>query len=259
MQFIDTHSHIFSSEFASDIDAVISRTLDKGVNKLILPAIDSSTHNKMFECVDKYPCCYAAIGLHPTSVRGDFLEELSIVENYLNSSRKFYAIGEIGLDLYWSDEFFEEQKQVFIKQLDLSLKYSLPVILHTREAFNEMFEILSMPQYHNISGVFHGFSENMEIYKKMSIFENFFFGVGGVSTFKNSKLAEALYYMDINRILLETDCPYLTPVPYRGKRNESSYIPIIAEKIASIKGISIDEVAKITTLSAEKLFNLNDI
>lgn len=258
MQFVDTHAHLFSSEFSEDLPLVIQRALDRGVGQLVLPAIDSSTHQNMLDIVDKYSFCYGAIGLHPTSVKGDFLEEIAMVEAYLLSGRVFCAIGEIGLDLYWSDEFFEQQKQAFSKQLDLSIKYSLPVIVHTREAFDEMFDILSNPKYSKVRGVFHGFSESMEVYKKMSIFENFFFGIGGVSTFKNSKLAETLCEMDLGRILLESDAPYLTPVPYRGKRNESSYIPIIAEKIASIKGVSVEQVAKVTTDSAQRLFNLND-
>lgn len=256
MRFIDTHSHIFSAEFAEDTPQVIARAQEAGVSKMILPGIDAATQPALEQLCDNNPSCYPTTGLHPTSVTETWTTELEFVANRLQSGRKYYAIGEIGLDRYWSIDFFGEQLQALETQLQWALEYDLPVILHTRNAFDEMYEVLIRYRDTPLRGVFHGFGENSTVYEKMAIFDRFFFGIGGVVTFKNSPLAVTVAGMDINRIVLETDAPYLTPAPYRGKRNEPARIPLIAAKIAEIKGISTEEIARTTTRNAEELFGI---
>lgn len=249
----DTHSHIYSGEYNGEIDDVMKRALDHGVNKILLPNIDSSSIKMMLDLTDKYPgVCYPMIGIHPTSVKEDFQEELEVVEFWL-SKRTFYGIGEIGIDLYWDKTFREEQEHVFCHQLKLANTYQLPVAIHIRESFDVVIENIKKEYYPGIKGVFHCFPGNADQAKEV-IEMGFKIGIGGTVTFKNSGVDKVVEAIDLNHILLETDSPYLAPVPLRGKRNESANIIYVAQKIAQIKGISVEEVARVTSESAASLF-----
>ena len=255
MQFIDTHTHLFLPEFDSDRDQVIANAKENGVEKLLLPNVDSATLATLNNLVKKYPnYCLPMIGLHPTSVNENYIDELKIVENYLKN-RKIYAVGEIGIDLYWDKTFLKEQEKAFRYQIDLAKEYKLPIVIHARDSFDEIFQIMDEVNSENLVGVFHAFTGNKEQAKRI-VEWGFMIGIGGIVTFKNSGLDKVVHNIDINHIVLETDSPYLTPVPKRGKRNESAYIKYIAEKVAEIKNISLDEVAKITTQNAKQLFRL---
>jgi len=255
-QFIDTHIHLYDSEFEEDLPDVIKRAEALGISRYILPAIDSSCHKQMVKLSKRYPqYAFPAIGLHPTSVMSNWEEELSFVFENIGSE-KFYAVGEIGMDGYWSKEFIKEQSTVFEKQLELAVSHNLPVIIHSRDATEEIFKVLEKTKHLNISGVFHAFSGSYESYIKLSKMGNFKIGIGGVITFKNASLAKVAEKIDLNDIVLETDAPWLAPVPFRGKRNEPSYISVIAQKLAEIKDCSIDEIAERTTVNAIKLFKL---
>ncbi|MGQ8336432.1 TatD family hydrolase [Sunxiuqinia sp. A32] len=252
---IDTHSHIYSEDFNSDIDEVINHAYENGVRKIVLPNIDSSSVKKMLDLVDSYPqICFPLMGLHPTSVTEDYEEELTLVEYWL-TKRKFYGIGEIGIDLYWETRFLEEQQTAFTYQLRLATKYKIPVVIHVRESFDEVYEILMMEKTADLQGVFHSFTGTKEQADKI-IDLGFKLGVGGIVTFKNSGLDKVLQDVDLSHMILETDSPYLTPAPNRGKRNESANIIYIAQKVADLHQISIDEVARITTENATKLFGI---
>ena len=255
-RYIDTHTHLYDADFANDIEDVISRAGNEGVISCIMPGIDMESHPGLMKLASEKPgFTNPATGLHPTSVNASWERELSFV--YDNAVDKSYvAIGEIGIDGYWSREFIEEQSVVFQKQLELAASLSLPVIIHSREATEEIFAVLDKTRHLGIQGVFHAFSGSFETYKRIRSYGNFLVGIGGVVTYKNSKLPATLAGIPIEHILLETDAPWLTPVPYRGKRNEPSHIPLIAAKIAETKGCSIDEVAEITTENAIKLFRL---
>ncbi|MCK9625308.1 MAG: TatD family hydrolase [Bacteroidales bacterium] len=256
LEFIDTHSHLYDDDFTPDFDQVIKRAQSAGVIKCIMPGIDISNHNKMMSCTNRlknfaFPC----IGLHPTSVGENWEDELDFVkENIING--KFYAVGEIGIDEYWSKEFISQQKEVFKQQIILAEKYDLPIIIHSREATEDIFDVLEKLKEKNIKGVFHAYSGSYETYERIKKYGDFKIGIGGVVTYKNAGIASVLKKIPLEEIVLETDSPWLTPVPYRGKRNESSYICIIAEKIAQIKEIPIDKVSITTTLTAKKLFNI---
>ena len=254
---IDSHTHIFCEHFDDDLAQVVASAVENRVAKMVLPAIDSSSHASLFEIANKYENCYPTIGLHPTSVGLNFREELEIVEQYYEKySDRIIAIGEVGLDLYWSDEFFDQQKEAFEYQVRMSLKYDLPLIIHTRNAYDEMFDILTKFKDEPIRGVFHSYDKSIEIYKKMSIFENFYFGVGGVVTFKKSDISKSIVDIPLEKLVLETDAPYLTPSPYRGKRNEPAYLAYIAKKIAELKGVDAELVENITHKNAESLFGI---
>ncbi|MFA6713214.1 MAG: TatD family hydrolase [Bacteroidales bacterium] len=256
LEFIDTHTHLYDDDFTPDFDQVIKRAQSAGVIKCIMPGIDISNHNKMMSCTNHlknfaFPC----IGLHPTSVGENWEDELDFVkENIIKG--KFYAVGEIGIDEYWSKEFISQQKEVFKQQIILAEKYDLPIIIHSREATEDIFDVLEKFKDKNIKGVFHAYSGSYETYEKIKKYGDFKIGIGGVVTYKNAGIASVLKKIPLEEIVLETDSPWLTPVPYRGKRNESSYICIIAEKIAQIKEIPIEEVSLTTTLTAKKLFNI---
>jgi TatD DNase family protein len=254
MNFIDTHTHLFLAEFDNDLDNVIGNALSKGVSKFLLPNIDKSTTKRMLEISKQYPNkIFPMIGLHPTSVKKDFEEELKDLEYWLEKE-KFCAIGEIGIDLYWDKTYKNEQIKAFKKQIELAIQHNLPIVIHTRQAFETIFEILN--EFKELpKGVFHCFSGSLD-QANQAIDMGFKLGIGGVVTYKNGGLDKIVKEIDLKHIVLETDSPYLTPVPYRGKRNESAYILHIAEKLSSIKDISIEEVAKTTTENATKLFNL---
>ncbi len=254
MILIDTHCHLYLDEFSSEINNVISRAKSIGVEKFYLPAIDSKEINKMLMLEKAFPgVCFAMMGLHPCSVNQDFKIELKIVEDWLNK-RKFAAIGEIGLDFYWDKTFASQQYEAFEMQINLALQFNLPIVIHTRNAMKETINFVKPFVQKGLQGIFHCFSGTQEDAEKI-IAMNFYLGIGGVITYKNSGLAEAIKNVDLKYLVLETDAPYLTPVPFRGKRNESSYLKYIAEKIATIYNKSVEEVAAITTLNAEKIFN----
>ena len=250
MYLIDTHTHIYLPEFEDDRAAVIQKAMDAGVEEMYLPAIDSTTHMAMFKVEDEYPVCRAMIGLHPCSVNQDYNKEINIIEEYV-SKRKFIAIGEIGLDFYWDKTFVKEQYEAFHEQIKIALKKKLPISIHSRNATDECIEVVS--QYRELRGVFHCFSGNEEQAQKI-IDMNFMLGIGGVVTFKNSGLDKVMERTGIDQVILETDAPYLAPVPYRGKRNEPSYTKLVAEKLAVITGKTVEEIGELTTRNARNLF-----
>lgn len=261
MRLIDTHSHLYVEDFDADRDLVMRRAKAVGVDKMLLPAIDSQHHERMLDICRVYPDkCMPMIGLHPTSINDNpqWRDELAQVERHLESppSQGFCAIGEIGLDFYWSKDFKSEQIEALRCQIELALKYDLPVVIHTRDAWEEMSDIISKYRNRGLRGVFHAFSDTAGRYTQMKEYGDFVFGIGGVLTFKNSALTEVVSKMRLEDVVLETDCPYLTPSPHRGKRNESSYISYICAKVAALKGVTEDEVAQITTLNAERIFKL---
>lgn len=251
--FIDTHTHLYSEEFNADRNEIIENAISKGVTKLYLPNVDSTSIDGMLDLEKKFPNhCFPMMGLHPCSVNKNYLDELVIIKKWLDE-RPFVAIGEIGLDLFWDKTFIEEQKIALKQQIDWALEFDYSIIIHCRNAFTEIFEILE--SYKKLpKGIFHCFSGNIEEAHKILELQNFKLGIGGVLTFKNSGLDEVVKQLNLNDLVLETDSPYLAPIPHRGKRNESSYIPLIAQKIADIKDISIEEVKKITTQNANFIF-----
>ena len=252
---VDTHCHLYLNEFKNDITAVIKRAADEGVNKFYLPAIDSAETENMFLLESNFPeKCFAMMGLHPCSVKENYLDELDIVKNWL-TKRKFAAIGEIGLDFYWDKTFVTQQYQAFRMQIEWSLQYNLPIVIHTRNAMQETIDVVKEFVPQGVRGIFHCFGGTVENAKEI-IAAGFYLGIGGVLTYKKSGLAEVLEQIDLKYMVLETDSPYLTPVPFRGKRNESSYLKYIVEKLALVKNISAEEIAAITTANAEKIFGL---
>lgn len=255
MNWIDSHAHIYSGEFENDRNEAINRSREAGVNRILMPAIDPSTHENMLRLEDEFPgICISMMGLHPCSVRKDYEEELRIAEEYLGK-RKFVAVGEIGLDFYWDVSFKDQQYAAFHRQVEWALYYNIPISIHSRNATDECIEVVRQYQPDRLKGVFHCFSGSLEQAEKL-ISLGFYLGIGGVLTFKNAGLDKILREIDLAHIILETDAPYLAPVPFRGKRNECSYIPYIAQKLADIKEVPVEIVAQITTANTEKLFGL---
>ena len=257
MNFIDTHTHLFASEFDNDIDIVIKNALDNGISKMLLPNIDSTTTTKMLQLCNKYPNnCFPMIGLHPCSVKKDNLEkEISHVEQML-SQNKFIAVGEIGLDLYWDKSTLDLQKIAFESQIELAKKYKLPIAIHVRDSFDEAIEIVERLNDYNLSGVFHCFTGNLEEAQRIINLKNFYLGIGGVVTFKNGGINKIINQVSLDRIILETDSPYLSPTPFRGTRNESKYLLNIAHKMAELYNVDLKDIAKKTTKNAIDLFHL---
>ncbi len=254
MRLIDTHCHLYLKEFESDLPDVMQRAKNAGVEKFCFPAIDSTVIDEMIRVEKLYAGeVFLMMGLHPGSVKENYVEELKIVEENL-SKRKFAAVGEIGLDFYWDTTYTKEQFDAFNKQMELSLSYNLPIVIHTRNAMKETIEAVRPFAAKGLGGIFHCFGDSNEIAKQI-ISMGFYLGIGGVLTYKKANLAEALKDVDLKHIVLETDAPYLSPVPYRGKRNESSYIIKVAEKLAEISNLPVEEVARKTTCNAEKIFN----
>jgi len=250
---IDTHCHLYLEEFEKDIELVMERALAKGVQKFYLPAIDSNTHGRMLALEQKFEKhCFAMIGLHPCSVNAAFKEELEIVEGLL-AERSFSAIGETGLDFHWDTTFAKEQYFALEKQIELALQYKIPLVLHTRKAMQETIDVIKNYSGSQLTGIFHCFGGSLQEAEQI-VEAGFLLGIGGVVTYKNSGLKAVLPHIGLQHLVLETDAPYLSPVPHRGKRNESSYLLDVAQKIAEIKNISIQEVGNATTLNAEKLF-----
>lgn len=251
--FIDTHTHLYLEEFAADRDDMIARAVKAGVEKFFLPNIDSTSVESLHKLCENYPTrCFAMMGLHPCSVKENYRQELTIAHDLLKQ-KKYIAVGEIGLDLYWDKTFFAQQVEAFETQIQWALDMNLPIVIHCRDAFDEIYNVLvkfkTLPK-----GIFHCFTGTIEQAEKVISLGNFKMGIGGVVTFKNSGLDKTLEHVDLKHIVLETDAPYLTPVPYRGQRNESAYISIIARRIAEIKNCNVGHLAEVTTKNTEDIF-----
>lgn len=260
---VDTHSHIYDEAFDGDRREVIERAKVGGVERIVLPAIDSKSNERLFDMCREYgDYVVPLMGLHPTSVNDNscWREELAEVERLLAAPpqgiERFYGVGEIGLDLYWSRDWQAEQEKAFRAQLELALKYNLPIVVHTRDAWEEMVAIIEDYAGCGLKGVFHAFSADAAMYERLRKAGDFVFGIGGVVTFKKSALAEVVKAMRLEDLVVETDSPYLTPVPHRGTRNESSYVRFVAEKIAELKGETYEVVTEYTTANAKRIFNL---
>jgi TatD DNase family protein len=255
MDWIDSHAHIYSAEFETDRQESIERSKNNSVRRILMPAIDSSTHHQMLALGEQYPeTCMSMMGLHPCSVKENAGEELKIIEDYLQT-RTFIGVGEIGLDFYWDLSFKEQQYAAFHRQLELALHYDLPVSIHSRESTAEAIEVVRSHQKGALKGVFHCFSGDLNQAREV-VDLGFYLGIGGVLTFKNAGLDKIVEQIDTAHLILETDAPYLAPVPYRGKRNECAYIPLIGQKLADCKQVTLEEIARITTANTEKLFAL---
>ena len=253
MTLIDTHCHLYSEEFASDIDTVIKNAEDAGVKKFYLPAIDSASMGAMFALEQRFPGkCIAMIGLHPCYVKENFRAELELVGSWL-AKRRFPAVGEIGLDFYWDKTFIKEQEEAFRTQIEWALQYDMPIVIHTRNAMQETINIVKEFSKRGLKGIFHCFGGSIESANEI-VKAGFYLGIGGVLTYKKAGLPEVLEHISLEHLVLETDAPYLTPVPFRGKRNESSYLKYVVEKLAEVKRTSVEAVATITTANAEKIF-----
>ena len=251
--FVDTHSHIYSAEFSSDRSEVMVNALKSGVSKIVLPNIDSSTIKPLLDLTASNPDLFIPlIGLHPTSVKEDFHKELEIIEYWMNK-RKFSGIGEIGIDLYWDKTFINEQVEAFRIQIGWAKKAGIPIVIHVRDSFPEVIEVIEQEKEDSLKGVFHSFTGTADQAAQV-IDLGFKIGVGGIVTFKNSGLDEVVQQIGLQHLLLETDSPWLAPVPYRGRRNESAYITAIAAKVALLHQISIETVGRITTHNAQQLF-----
>ncbi|QQV03585.1 MULTISPECIES: TatD family hydrolase [Chryseobacterium] len=251
---IDTHTHLYSEEFDNDREEVIQKALQKGVTAFYLPAIDSESHDKMLQLESAYPeHIFSMMGLHPCYVKPESWEqELEIVKNYLDQ-RHFPAIGEIGIDLYWDKSTLDIQIKAFEQQIDWAIEKDLPIVIHTRESFDETFEVLERKKHPKLRGIFHCFSGNAD-QAKHALDLNFLLGIGGVVTFKNGKIDQFLHEIPLEKIVLETDSPYLAPVPHRGKRNESSYLDLIVGKLVNIYNTDFYEISRITTENAKRIF-----
>ena len=255
MILTDTHAHLYSSQFDEDRDAMMKRAFDVGVQRFFIPAIDSTYFNKMLDFEQKYPDkAFLMMGLHPTHVKANFQEELAFVKEWIDK-RKFHAIGEIGIDLYWDTSFLKEQQEAFITQIRWAKEKKLPIVIHCRESFDEIFEVLEGEKGEDLYGIFHCFTGDIEQAQRAISF-NMKLGIGGVVTFKNGKIDRFLHEIALEHIVLETDAPYLAPTPFRGKRNESSYLALIAIKLAEIYNCSIAEIADITTKNSKDVFGI---
>jgi TatD DNase family protein len=258
MIFADTHTHLYAEEFDPDRDLVVNRAVDNGVKYLLLPNIDRKYFPRMMELCIRHPDhCFPMIGLHPTSVKQDWREEIGFITTELSKgATRYYAIGETGMDLYWDKTFAKEQAEALEIQVDLAIGYDLPLVIHTRNSFSEVIRILESGKGKGVRGIFHCFGGSLEEAKQATGL-GFFLGIGGIITYKNSGLQQVVEKVGLEHMVLETDSPWLPPVPHRGQRNESAFIPLIAEKIAGIRNVSPEEVARKTTQNAITLFNLS--
>ena len=253
--FTDTHTHLYSEEFEQDRGEMIQRAINAGVSRFFIPAIDSTCTQAMYDLEQDFPeNVFLMMGLHPTYVKDNFEAELAHVASEL-AKRKFYAIGEIGIDLYWDKTHLKEQQVAFRQQIQWAKQYKLPIVIHCREAFDEIFEILEEEKSPELFGIFHCFSGTYE-QALQAISYNMLLGIGGVVTFKNGKIDQFLDRIDLQHIVLETDSPYLAPIPFRGKRNESSYVVNVAAKLAAIYNLSVSEIAQITTENSKRVFGI---
>lgn len=251
--FIDTHAHVYADDFQADRMEMLRKSQEAGVGKIYMPNVDHASIDKMMEIESRSNGqCMAAMGLHPCSVKKDFQRELYIVEEWL-SKRKFAAVGEIGTDLYWDKTFWEQQKEAFTIQVNLAKQYRLPIIIHCRESIDQTIELVEQLKDDQLTGIFHCFSGNVDQAYRITRL-GFMLGIGGVATFKNGGLDKVLPEIELDHVVLETDSPYLAPVPHRGKRNEPAYIPLIAHRVAEIMKVSIDQVQQATTKNAQKIF-----
>ena len=252
---IDTHSHVYLPEFDQDRSAMMARAENEGVQLVLMPAIDNATHRVMFEIEKDFPAkCYSMMGLHPCSVKEGYKGELTIVKKHFEN-RKFVAVGETGLDFYWDRTFTKEQYESFQTQIEIGLQYDIPVVIHSRNSIDECIKVINENQKGNLKGVFHCFSGNIQQAKQI-IDLGFYLGIGGVVTFKNSGLDKVMTEIDVQNIILETDAPYLAPVPFRGKRNECSYLKYVVEKLGEVKNVSKEEIENSTTKNAKELFSI---
>jgi len=252
---IDTHAHIYADEFDDDIELVISRAKTAGISHILMPAIDTETHERMLLLEERQPeYCISMMGLHPCSVKSNYKDELKVIEEYF-SKRKFIAVGETGLDFYWDLTYKDQQYEAFHQQAEWAKHYDIPLVIHSRNSTNECIEVVQEHQDGKLKGVFHCFSGTAEQAKKI-VDLGFYLGIGGVLTFKNSGLDKAIADIDLSQLVLETDAPYLAPVPYRGKRNECGYITYVVGKLAELKGIAASDIDSITSNNASKLFGL---
>ena len=255
MIITDTHTHLYSEAFDEDRNEMMQRAFDLGIERFFVPAIDSTYTQSMLELEKHYPeNVFLMMGLHPTHVKENYKEELTHVEDML-SRRSFYAVGEIGIDLYWDKTTLEIQQEAFKHQIRLAKKYKLPIVIHCRDAFDEIFEVLEGEKDEELFGIFHCFTGNIEQAHKAISF-NMKLGIGGVVTFKNGGIDKFLDQIDMKHLVLETDSPYLAPTPYRGKRNESSYIINVLEKLSHIYGVTVNEIAEITTANSKEIFKI---
>ena len=255
MRYIDTHSHLYDEAFVQEEDAAVERAVASGVDRIILPDIDSQSRQAMFDLADRHPgTLFPCLGLHPTSVDGNWEEEMEKMTDFRD--RSIVAIGEIGIDCYWSKEFLEQQKEAFRRQLTIAHERDLPVIIHSRDASAVILEVLKECRHLDLRGTFHAFSGGIETYREISRLGDWHIGIGGVLTYKKASIAETVKEIPLERIILETDSPYLTPVPFRGKRNESAYIPHIASRLSELTGVDLVTIAAQTTQNAEKLFGI---
>lgn len=251
----DTHTHLYSEAFDDDRSEMIARAMDLGIDRFFIPAIDSGYTEAMYSLEKSYPeQVFLMMGLHPTSVKENYEEELDHVKTQL-AARSFYAIGEIGIDLYWDTSTLEIQKKAFKKQIQWAKKLKLPIVIHCREAFDEIFEVLETEKSDDLFGIFHCFTGTLDEAKRAIGF-NMKLGIGGVVTFKNGKIDQFLNQLDLKHIVLETDAPYLSPVPYRGKRNESSYLKLVCTKLAEVYGVSEEDIARVTTKNSKDIFGI---
>ena len=254
---IDTHSHIFEPEFSEDLPEVIFRAREVGVTHIFMPNIDDTTVDAMLDVCRRYPdYCYPMLGFHPTSVDADALPKVSRMKDLLTEDHPYIAIGEVGLDLYWDKTWLKEQQRVLEEQIQWALEWDLPLVLHCRDAFPQLFEVLRPYRQTGLKGVFHSFTGTVDEALELVDYSHFLIGINGVVTFKKSTLPEALVNVPLTRLVLETDSPYLAPVPYRGKRNETSYVKRVAVKLAELYGVEIGEVERQTTENALKLFKI---
>ena len=255
MRFVDTHTHLYDEAFGADADKAVERACAVGVDRMILPDICSSSRREMFDLAGRHPgVLFPCLGLHPTEIDGNWEAELEALGEW--KDREIKAIGEIGLDLYWSREFAAQQAEAFRRQLEMAHRVDLPVIIHSRNAAEPLLDILKNCRLSGLRGVFHAYSGSLESWRELSRTGDWMVGIGGVLTFRKASIAETVKSIPLERIVLETDSPYLTPVPHRGERNESSYIPLIASALAGILGLPLEEVAATTSSNAEKLFGI---
>ena len=251
----DTHTHLYSEQFDEDRGLIVQRAFDAGVERFFIPAIDSSYNQRMFDLEARYPDnMFLMMGLHPTSVQANYKQELKRVREWIDK-RDFYAIGEIGIDLYWDQSMLAEQQEAFQTQIHWAKEKDWPIVIHCRESFDEIFEILEVEKGDDLRGIFHCFTGTIE-QAQQAISYNMKLGIGGVATFKNGKIDKFLDQVPLEHIVLETDSPYLAPKPYRGKRNESSYITLVIDKLVDIYGLSFDEIVKITTANSKVVLGL---
>lgn len=256
---IDTHSHIFEPDFADDLPEVIARAKEIGVEKIFMPNIDDTSVDAMLGVCSQYPgYCFPMLGFHPTSVDADAMPKVKEMKKRLTEGHPYIAIGEVGLDLYWDKTYIKEQQMVLEEQIQWALEWELPLVIHCREAFPELFDVLKPYKETKLTGVFHSFTGTVDEAMELLDYSRFMVGINGVVTFKKSTLPEALKVLPLERLVLETDSPYLAPVPFRGKRNESSYVKRVAVKLAELYGVEIGEVERQTTANALKVFKISE-